>query len=396
MECYQKALEIDPAFANAHNSVGAILQEKGEIDKAIESYKKAIEDNPDFYEAYFNIGIAAQWEKVHIDEAIKYYRDAIRVKPDFVEAHVSLSSVLLLSGNFKEGWQEYEWRRKLNDHSPYDFTQPLWDGSDMSGRTILVYAEQGFGDTIQFMRYVPLIAEKGAKVIVECQGELKPLLERMEGLEYVITQGARLPEFDAHCPLLSLPMILGTELKSIPANIPYISADPDVSKKWKDRIQKWKDNIKIGLVWSGDSKFKNDRLRSCALTTFSPLAKFEGTTYFSLQKGETAEQAKTPPEGMEIIDFTDEIKDFGDTAGLIENLDLIISVDTAVAHLAGALGKPVWTLLTFASDWRWMLDRKDSPWYPTMKLFRQPSAGDWQSVIERVKKELEILINEPH
>lgn len=231
----------------------------------------------------------------------------------------------------------------------YDFAQPLWDGSDISGRTILVYSEQGLGDTIQFIRYASLVAERGIKVIVECQSELKSLIERVEGVEYVIARGDRLPEFDAHCPLLSLPMIFGTELKNIPANIPYISTDPDVSKKWRERTQPWTGNMKIGLVWSGNPKFKKDRLRSFELQMFSPLAKKEGTTYFSLQMGEAAEQAKTPPEGIEIIDFADDIKDFGDTAGLIENLDLVISVDTSVAHLAGALGEACLDLASFFS-----------------------------------------------
>jgi FKBP-type peptidyl-prolyl cis-trans isomerase 2/predicted TPR repeat methyltransferase len=395
MECYQKALELDPAYANAHNSMGTLLQEKGEIDKAIESYKKAIEYKTDFYEAYFNIGTALQ-EKGRIDEAIKYYQDSLRIKSDFAEAHVRLSSALLLSENFEEGWQEYEWRRKLRNQSLYGFSQPLWDGSDISGRTILVYSEQGFGNTIQFIRYVPLIAGKGAKVIAECQKELKPLLDRMEGLEYVITQGDGLPEFDVHCPLLSLPMIFGTDLQSIPAKVPYISADPEISKKWEEKIQAQAPGIKIGLAWSGNPKFKKDRMRSCELRTFSPLAKIKGITYFSLQKDEAAEQAKSLPKGMKIVDFSDDIKDFGDTAGIIDNLDLVISVDTSVSHLAGALGKPVWTLIPFSPEWPWMLEREDSPWYPTMKLFRQPSAGDWQSVIKRVKKELEILINGPH
>ena len=221
---------------------------------------------------------------------------------------------------------------------------------------------------------------------------MKSLLRNIQGVSHVISRDEQLPEFDVHYPILSPPLIFRTRLEAIPAKIPYIVADRVLVKEWKDRVQSDNAKFRIGLVWSGNPKNKNDRSRSCPLNIFSTLAKIEGISFYSLQKGEASCQVKNPPDGMKLIDYTEEIYDFSDTAAFIENLDLIISVDTAVAHLAGALGKTVWALLPFAPDWRWMLNRKDSPWYPTMRLFRQPSSGDWETMIEKVSKELHAKI----
>jgi hypothetical protein len=300
----------------------------------------------------------------------------------------------LLAGNFERGWREYEWRWKLKDHRGHIFSSAAWDGSDVSGRTVLLHAEQGFGDAIQFIRYAPLVAGRGARVVVQCPEELASLIGRVEGVEKVVADGGQLPDFDLQCPLLSLPRVFGTTLENIPVEIPYCTADALLSRKWKDRLQHEDSRFKIGLVWAGRTKAKRERGRTCSLALFSALAGFDGVIFYSLQKGEGAEQAKNPPENMELIDYTEEIHDFSDTAAFIGNLDLVISIDTAVSHLAGALGKPVWTLLPFAPDWRWMLNRDDSPWYPTMRLFRQPSPGDWEAVIKDIAGELGGLMNE--
>ena len=384
---YQKAIELNPNYADAYNNLGYALHGTRRIEEAIISYQKAIHLNPALFDAHNNLGRSFQ-ELGQIEEAIESYQKAIQLNPEFADAHVNLAFALLLAGQFEEGWKEYEWRWKLKNRSRYDFPQPVWEGADLSGRTILLYAEQGFGDTILFIRYASLVATRGAKVIVECQNELKSLMSRVEGVKQIITHDDKLPEFDTHCPLLSLPMVFETELTNIPADIPYINADPRICRKWREKLQTDTSIQKIGLVWSGNPNFKRDRLRSCDLIVFAPLAEIQGASYYSLQKGEAAQQIKNPPEGLKIIDLTADINDFEDTAGLIENLDLVISVDTSVAHLVGALGKPVWTLVPFAPDWRWLLDRSDSPWYPTMRIFRQPSPGDWMAVIKEIFAEL--------
>jgi ADP-heptose:LPS heptosyltransferase len=300
-----------------------------------------------------------------------------------------MSFRLLSCGDFINGWKEYEWRLKINARpSVKEFSQLLWDGSDISGKTILLYTEQGHGDAIQFIRYVPAVVQRGATIIVECQKELASLFQNVEGIKKVISIGEQLPAFDLHCPLLSLPLKFNTTLDTIPAEIPYIKVNPLSTRKWKDKLSDDSSKLKVGLVWAGSQSHKDDRNRSFALNTFAPLAQFDNIVFYSLQKEKGSEQAKKPPEGMKLIDHMEEINDFSDTAALIENLDLVISVDTAVAHLAGAMGKPVWTLLPFVPDWRWLLNREDSPWYPTMKLFRQPSHSDWKSVIHKVAEEL--------
>jgi tetratricopeptide (TPR) repeat protein len=390
VNCYRKALSINPDLFMAYNNLGNALMERGQFDDAVAHYQKAVGLNPDFAGGYCNLGVALQ-NKQEINEAVAAYQKAIGLDPDYIDAHWNLSLALLLSGRFREGWKEYEWRLKKKDHIYYvrKFSHQLWDGvSDISGRTILLHAEQGLGDTIQFIRYAPLVAQRGARVVVECQKELKALLHNIGGTHDVVAYGEQLPEFDMHCPLLSLPLLFDTTLETIPTGLPYMNADTLSCESWKVKVQHDNSGQKIGLVWAGNLTNTKGRYRSCPLETFSPLARIDDITFYSLQKGEASEKAKYPPKGMKLVDYTEEIHDFSDTAALMQNLDLIISVDTAAAHLAGALGRPVWTLLPFNPDWRWMLSREDSPWYPTMRLFRQPSFGDWESVIARVAGEL--------
>jgi tetratricopeptide (TPR) repeat protein len=421
--CYRRVIKLNPFFLHAYYYLGEAFQDKGEIDEAVMYYKKELELNPDHADTYNNMGIILH-SKGKIDEAIRYYEKALMLNPcsenvynNFAIAlkdsgvldkaiycyqkalelnsaqaviHYGLSMTLLLDGNFKEGWKEYEWRWKTKDFFQYarNFTKPLWDGSDIAGRTILLHDEQGSGDTIQFIRYASLIAQRDANVVVECHRALVSLLKSVDGIQQVIVRGEELPEFDLYCPLLSLPLMFNTTLESIPAKVPYIVVDPLLVQKWKDKLRYDNSKFKVGLVWAGKPEHKNDRNRSCHLEVFSPLAELGDISFYSLQKGWAAEEAKNPPGGMKLIDYTEEISDFSDTSGLIMNLDLIVSVDTSVVHLAGALGKPVWTLLPFAPDWRWLLIREDCPWYPTMRLFRQHSPGDWESVIANVKDEL--------
>ena len=380
---YEKAIELNPTCALAYINLGTALQEKGQLDEAVNYYEKAIKFNSTSAMAYTNLGHVFE-EKTEVDKSITYYQKAIQIDANLVYAHWNLSFAFLLSGKFEQGWEKYEWRWKLKDDVHRNFSQSLWDGSDIKGRTILLYTEQGLGDMIQFIRYAPLVAQRTGKVIVECQKELRSLFQGVEGIHQVITRGEQSPNFDVQCPLLTLPLIFNTALESIPANVPYICVDFKLVEAWRSKINLCNSKLKIGLVWAGRPTHKRDRYRSCPLSEFAPLSSLNNIIFYSLQKGEASKQARDAPDGMEFIDYTEELNDFSDTAAFIENLDLLISVDTSVAHLAGALGKPVWTLIPFTPDWRWMLNREDSPWYPSMRLFRQPALGDWNSVIKKV------------
>jgi tetratricopeptide (TPR) repeat protein len=391
---YDIALQINPTNALAYNNLGTIyFQEKGRLEQAITCYRKAIQINPNYSNAYSNLGISLQ-EKGLYDEALACYKKALNLSPSHAEAHFNAAVILLLNGNLKDGWQEYEWRQKTNDHlfSQRSFSKPLWNGTDIKGQTILLYAEQGFGDTLHFIRYAPIVSQHGATVIVECQKELASLLQNIEGVHQVIAYGNQLPYFDIYWPLLSLPLVFNTTLETIPSDKHYISADSILVEKWRDRLNHRDSKLKIGLVWAGNPAHKRDYCRSCSLDIFSSLFEIHNVVFYSLQKGKEAELTKNAFQKMNFIDYTNELNDFSDTAAFIENLDLVISVDTSVAHLAGALGKPVWTLLSFVPDWRWLLDRGDSPWYLSMRLFRQPSLGDWESVISKIKDELLLLL----
>ncbi len=386
---FDRAAELKPNHASIYNNLGVAYRDKGDLDAAILNYRKAIALDENFAEAYNNIGMALQ-EKGHLLESERSFRKAIEIVPALAEAHFNLATVLLLSGQFKEGWEEYEWRLNVRGLG-YESTQPLWSGEDGSGQRLLLVADQGYGDTIQFIRYAPLVAEKGYDVIIACQNELESLLRRVGGVSSIISFGQVLPACDAHCFLLSLPRLFHTTTDTIPARIPYIEADPEMVAQWRKKLTPDPTCLQVGLAWSGRPGHLNDRNRSCPLHLFEPIAHLDGIKLFSLQK-EISEQWTTMPlAALNIMDPTADIRDFSDTAAILMSLDLVITVDTAVAHLAGALGRKVWTLLPFAPDWRWMLNREDSPWYPTMRLFRQPAPGDWISVIERVAEELKNL-----
>jgi tetratricopeptide (TPR) repeat protein len=395
--CYQKALELSSDCSDAYFNIANILDEKEEIDSAILYYEKALgfqNNDPDIHN---NLGFA-YFKKGDFFNAMNFYKEALRLDCNFAEAHWNHALFLLLTGNFIEGWEEYEWRSRTKNaiSDLREFQQPRWNGSHSPNSTMFLHAEQGFGDTIQFIRYISLVAPRCKEVIVECQKDLIPLIRAVKGVHKVIAHGDQMPDFDIHCPLLTLPFIFQTTLDSIPGDVPYLIADPSLTQKWKEELGKAKGRLRIGIAWAGNPSHLNDRNRSCRIEDLIPLLQTGGVTYFSLQKNMTIEQDKHLQKETNIIELTENIKDFSDTAAIIENLDLVISVDTSVAHLAGALGKPVWTLLPFVPDWRWMLNREDSPWYPTMRLFRQTSRGDWISVVERVRKEICLLVGNIH
>jgi len=313
------------------------------------------------------------------------YDKALYFQPDHPDGHWNKALLQLLTADFANAWREYEWRwLKFPDQRRY-FRAPLWDGADIAGKTILLHAEQGFGDAIQFIRYAPLVAQRGIVVYVECQPELATLFRNLPGVSRTISRGDTLPAFDYHCPLMSLPFAFSTTLSNIPAATPYLSADPSLSQIWKRRLEAQKGKLKIGLAWAGAAIHRKDRERSLPAAALAPLSDLNHAL-ISLQKGPAT--SGIPDALPALIDFTPELNDFADTAALIANLDLVICADTAVAHLAAAMGKPTWLLLAYSPDWRWLLDREDSPWYPAIKLFRQQSRADWAGVMDRVIQSL--------
>ena len=383
---FNEAITVKPDYASTYNNLGVAFRDKGDLDNAILYYRKALELDNEFAEAYNNLGMAFQ-EKAKFAEAESSFRNAIQLDPNLPEAHVNLSAALLLSGNFSEGWKEYEWRLKLKEYNFLTAQKP-WDGEDISDKTILLYAEQGFGDTIQFIRYATLVADRGFTVFVACQQELESLLCRVKGVNRAIPFGKPLPLFDFQSHLLSLPGIFHTTISNIPSNIPYLIADPLAVGRWGEKLASDRSKMKVGIAWEGDPAYKKNHIRSLLLADILPLLGIKNISFYKLQKETSKSQDLVNNRELNLIDYTNLILDFSDTAALMENIDLIISVDTSAAHLAGALGKPVWTLLPFIPDWRWMLDREDSPWYPTMRLFRQPEPGAWGPVIKSVADEL--------
>ncbi|HEY9749802.1 MAG TPA: tetratricopeptide repeat protein, partial [Allocoleopsis sp.] len=388
---YNRVLAIAPHFAEAHANLSATLREQGKFAEAIDHCQKALALNPTFTNAYASLGLIYRCQG-KVDQAIAAYNCVLEANPDDIETHWNRALAWLLGGDFIQGFTEYEWRWRRPHRRPRPFTQPLWDGSDLQGKTILLHAEQGFGDTIQFIRYAALVAERGGRVIVECQAPLLRLLSGVRGIGQLVAQEAPLPDFDVHTPLLSLPRLFGTTVNTVPAAVPYLFPPAQSAVQ----LTAPANYLKVGIVWSGSRTNQNNHHRSCAPHYFRALLQIPRVSFYSLQKDASiAELAQLSSEGATVEDLSSQLHDFADTAAAIAQLDLVITVDTSVAHLAGAMGKPVWVLLTFAPDWRWLLEREDSPWYPTMRLFRQQQPGDWAAVLSRVQAALQILVETP-
>lgn len=388
VESLHEAIRLSPNEAVYHNNLGNALQDAGDLESAVTAFNRAIELQPKLAEAYNNRGTTFRMHG-RFDESITSYRKAIEIQPDYAMPHFNLGLTLLLMGQFDEGWREAEWRWKVKEHRLRidKYPQPLWNGADLHGQQILLHPEQGFGDEIQFVRYAPLVAARGGRVLLACQPQLTRLFGQIPSVETILTHGDKLPFYDVHAPLLSLPRIFGTNLSNIPANKPYLHAAPELSAKWSQRLAD-KPGRKIGLAWAGRPQHRLDRLRSIPLEALSPITSIPGIRFISLQKGPAAEKARDTNPRFDLLDRTDDLTDFADTAALIDNLDLVITVDTSIAHLAGAMGKPVWVLLQYVPDWRWMLDRMDSPWYPTMRLFRQSKLNNWAQPIDQLAQAL--------
>jgi Flp pilus assembly protein TadD len=413
----ERAISLKPSVAIYHANRGRTLTELWRLDEAVAAYREALRLNPSLNDVYNGLAIALR-SASRLEEAESYarealrrvptddslhsnlgcvlmdmgrpaeaeasFRAALRLRANNLEARRNLAMALLLRGDLQVGLRDYEVRLQLR---PRKFRQAQWEGEPLGGRTLLVHHEQGFGDSLQFCRYVPLAAQSG-RIIVEVPRELSRLFARLDGVAELVIAGEPLPDFDLHCPMMSLPSAFNTGLEDVPASVPYLTADPEDVAMWKARVASLP-GLRVGLVWAGRATMPEvDRKRSIAPENLGALGEVQGVSFISLQKDAAAPAARAP---FTIHDWMSEIGDFADTAALIEALDLVISVDTSVVHLAGALGKPVWMLNRFETCWRWLLDRQDSPWYPSLRMFRQKRAGDWNDVIERVQAELRAL-----
>ncbi|MEC5407996.1 tetratricopeptide repeat-containing glycosyltransferase family protein [Paraburkholderia sp. MPAMCS5] len=391
-----RALAVQPGFAHAWSNRGNALADLNEPGQAEASYRRALELAPGFVDAWNNLGLAQIDLNRHAEALISYGR-ALALNPEAAETHWNESLCLLQMGRFEAGWRKYEWRweRSRIRASRRVFAQPLWLGDfSLAGKTILLHAEQGLGDTLQFCRYAAMVSKLGASVILEVQPELLRLMSTLAGVDQLIQAGDPLPPFDCHCPLLSLPLAFRTDAATIASVTPYLFAQPGAARAWRERVDAdAQGRLKVGLVWAGGNRphvaelRKNDARRSVTLARLAPIldvADLSNVQFFSLQKGPAAQQLAASEWAPRVIDYTGELRDFADTAALVANLDLVISVDTSTAHLAGALDRPVWMLNRFDTCWRWLLERGDTPWYPRARLFRQPALGDWDSVMKAV------------
>jgi tetratricopeptide (TPR) repeat protein len=390
---YDRALAVRADYADALNNRGVALNQLQRFEEALASHDQALAVRPDYADALSNRGNTLLQLK-RFDAALASYDRALALRPDYAEAHFNKSLLQLLQGDFDAGWRAYEWRWSNENLklARRDFAQPLWLGEAVTaGKTVLLHSEQGFGDTIQFCRFAPLVAARGLRVLLEVPAPLKDLMASLAGVAEVISANDRLPHFDWHCPLHSLPLALGTPIETIPAHVPYLSAPQESLRRWSAALGP-SHRLRVGVAWSGTAMHRNDANRSIKLRALLPLLDVDAG-FVSLQRDVRTDDARVLHDCGDLVHFADALESFADTAAVIASLDLVISVDTSVAHLAGALAKPVWILLPFVPDFRWLLDREDSPWYPTARLFRQDSPGDWPGVIGRVVIELERLLH---
>ena len=382
LACFERALSLNPGLVAALNNRGNALQALGRFDEAIAAYRQSLAQCPDDPDMLNNLGHALD-AAGQPAEAIASFQRAQALRPQFAAALCNEGVAHLRQGDFVAGWRLFEWRhRALDARLVREYREPLWLGDQpLTGKTLLIHHEQGLGDTIQMLRYVPELAARGARVLIEVPAALEALARSVAGEPVVVAEGLPLPPFDLQCPMMSLPLACGTTLATIPARMPYLAATPASRAAWAARLGP-ATGRRIGLVWSGSPGHQNDRLRSIPLSLFAPLLKLSAE-FHALQREYRADDRQLLPQ-LGLRDWSPQLTSLADTAGLVDQLDLVITVDTAVAHLAGALGKPVWLLLPVPADYRWLLDRTDSPWYPTMQLYRQRAGGDWASVLDAV------------
>lgn len=393
VQYFEKSISIYPKLPEAYSNFGLTLHRLNQMDRAIELYLKALEINPAYPIALLNMGFTLE-KMGRLDESIRWYEKAIAMKPDYIDAHSNLAMTLLLNGNYKQGFLEYEWRFKKEDAEPRTFQSIPWDGRSFINKKLLVYPEQGYGDSIQFMRYLPKVKNKGGVVILETHKYLAPLLSGLPYIDKIVIHGEPSPQVDYHIAIASLPHVFETTLETIPCRMPYLFR-PENEKSILVQTIEMMDGFRIGISWSGSPVHKENQNRSCPLSLFYPLTQIKGVVLFGIQKGPACNDIKQCKQ-IPVVDLSDLIHDFSDTATAIFHMDLIISVDTATAHLAGAMGKPTWIMIPFTPDWRWMRDRTDSPWYPSIRLFRQSEAFNFNDVMQKIEKTLIDVIKNPH
>ncbi len=391
MRCYEQAVKLLPDYAEAHNNMGTILERRGQFQEAIARYHHALKLKPHYAEAFSNLGNA--WSHSgHHGEALACYEQALRLDPANADAHLNKALQLLLQGDWLAAWPEYEWRWRTKGFVRYTFSQPRWDGTSLPGKTLLVLAEQGLGDTLQFMRYFALVKQRVGKVVFNCHPQLVKLVANVAGIDQIVPMETPLPPFDAYIPLLSLPGIYRTTPETAPATIPYLHPEAELAAFWKSEL-KLPAGLNVGIAWQGNPKYRYDRLRSMPLAQFGRLAAVPGVRLVSLQKGLGTEQLRAVTFPVHDVEqrLGDDLDSFRHLAAIVKNLDLVIACDTAVVHLAGALGIAAWVGLPWDSDWRWLLRREDSHWYPKVRLFRQLRVGEWDEVFQRMAQELRLL-----
>ncbi|HXW26236.1 MAG TPA: tetratricopeptide repeat protein, partial [Xanthobacteraceae bacterium] len=387
LETIRRAIAINAEDAAAHNAMGATLAELGRPAEAIDAFRRALELKPDYHECWANIAHSQQ-ALLKLDEAAESYRRALGIRYDYVEGQVSAAMLALLRGDYPNGFTQFEWRWRLKIMTPRDFKQPAWQGEPLNGKTILLHAEQGFGDTLQCLRFVPEVAARGGRLLLELPPPLTQLATSLDGGGEIVPQGRTLPHFDVHCAFMSLPRVLGVILDNLPARrVPYLRAEPAAVERWARRLAGTGSGLRVGLAWAGNPKHAADSRRSIPVERLADLVRVPGVRFYSLQVGERAQDLALLPAGR-VVDLSGELTTFAETAAALANLDLVVTVDTALGHLAGAIGRPCWTLLAFSPDWRWLTERSDSPWYPSLRLFRQASPGAWDEVLARVGRAL--------
>ncbi|MBF0173027.1 MAG: tetratricopeptide repeat protein [Magnetococcales bacterium] len=390
IEKYRQALVLRPQYAEVLSHLGGALLGLEQLTEAVATLERSLAIRPRFPAALANLGSALH-KQGRLAEALGWFRKAEEVDPHFAEARFGAGLIHLLQGDYASGFAQYEWRWNTKGFQPHGHTQPQWDGSPLSGGTLLVHCEQGMGDSIQWIRFLPALKERGATVVLYCPAPLQRLFSRVRAVDLVVTQRERIPHCAFQIPLMSLAGVLGTTLETLPKPLPDIAVDPVERQRWTDRLAD-RPGLKVGLVWRGNPRFKNDHIRSMTAASMAALTRVAGCFFVGLQVDGTEEERALLSGQGNFIDLGKELGDFADTAAVVASLDLVIAVDTAVLHLAGSLGRPTWGLLPFVPDWRWLLDRSDSPWYPTVRLFRQEQPGSWPSVMEAVCNRLERVV----
>jgi tetratricopeptide (TPR) repeat protein len=386
--CYQAAIRVRPTYAEAYNNLGAVYKRQDKLDEALACYTRALEFRPNFAEPLNNLGNIFHTQGRTADATV-CYEQSLRINPSYAQAHYNRALANLGAGDFQAGWPEYEWRWQCHDFPKPKLDAPRWDGTPLDGRALLVHAEQGLGDTLQFIRYLPLVEHHLGRAVVQVQKPLVPLLEQ-SGFSGLFARGSPLPHYDVFVPLLSLPRVFQTTMETIPAQVPYLSADPRLVDQWRGRLGAT-GALRVGIAWQGSPTYRGDRFRSIPLVQFAPLAQ-DGIELISLQKGPGCEQLSGVAKQFAVRDFGVQLDSehgaFMDTAAIMKCVDLVVASDSAVAHLAGALGVETWVALPLVPDWRWLAEREDSPWYRTLRLFRQRTFGNWPEVFTRIAEAL--------